>query len=78
MYVNNEIVMSEPVANPMYLSGTARLICEYAMEFLPSGQALLLSNVCMENAVRAILLGVVFTVSVLIIGCVVFRKKDIK
>ena len=78
MLVGSELVMMEPTANPLYLSGTSRLICECAMEFLPSGQALLLSDVSIENPVRAIFLGAVFTVIVMNVGCVLFRKRDIK
>ena len=76
--INNELVMMEPAPNPLYLSGTIRLICQCAMEFFPSGQALLLSDVSMENPLRAMILGVVFTMMVLSLGCILFRKKDIK
>ena len=62
----------------VYLSGMIRTVCEVALEFLPTGQALLLSDVAIEYPVRAIALSVVFTVVTLLVGSMLFRRKDIK
>ena len=78
MYVNGQFVMQEPTPNPLYLSGTVRLIWQSALELLPNGQALLLSDVAIENPLRAILFSVVFTIGVLTLGCNLFRRKNIK
>lgn len=72
------VVMQESALNPLYLSGMIRTVCEVALEFLPTGQALLLSNVAIECPVRAIALSVVFTTVTLLIGGMLFKKKDIK
>ncbi len=72
------VVMQESAPNPLYLSGTIRTVCEVALELLPTGQALLLSEVAIEYPVRAILLSVVFTTVTLLVGSRLFRRKDIK
>ena len=72
------VVMQESVPNPLYLSGMIRTVCEVALELLPNGQALLLSNIAIECPVRAIALSVVFTTLTLLVGGMLFKKKDIK
>ena len=72
------VVMQESAPNPLYLSGMIRTVCEVALELLPTGQALLLSNVAIECPVRAIALSVVFTTVTLLVGSMLFRRKDIK
>ena len=72
------VVMQESAPNPLYLSGMIRTVCEVALELLPTGQALLLSDVAIEYPVRAILLSVVFTTVTLLVGSRLFRRKDIK
>lgn len=77
-YIDGQFVMQEPTPNPLYLSGTVRMICQCVLELIPSGQALLLNEVAIESPVRAILLSLIFTVSVLTLGCSLFRRKDVK
>lgn len=72
------VVMQESVPNPLYLSGMIRTVCEVALELLPTGQALLLSNVAIECPVRAIAMSAVFTIVTLLVGGMLFKKKDIK
>ena len=72
------VVMQESAPNPLYLSGTIRTVCEVALELLPTGQALLLSEVAIEYPVRAIALSAVFTTVTLLVGSMLFRRKDIK
>ncbi len=72
------VVMQESAPNPLYLSGMIRTVCEVALELLPTGQALLLSEVAIEYPVRAIALSVVFTAVTLLVGSMLFRRKDIK
>lgn len=76
--VGTQFVEIEPTPNPQYLSGTIRTVCEVALELLPTGQALLLSDVEIEYPVRAIALSVVFSTVTLLIGGMLFKKKDIK
>ena len=72
------VVMQESVPNPLYLSGMIRTVCEVALELLPNGQALLLSNVAIECPARAIVMSAVFTIVTLLVGGMLFKKKDIK
>ena len=76
--IGTQLVAMEPTPNPLYLSGTIRIVCEVALELLPTGQALLLSDVAIEYPVRAIVLSVVFTTVTLLLGSMLFRRKDIK
>ena len=76
--VGTQLVEMEPTPNPLYLSGAIRTVCEVALELLPTGQALLLSDVAIEYPVRAIILSVVFTTVTLLVGSMLFRRKDIK
>ena len=78
MLVGTQLVEMEPTPNPLYLSGMIRTVCEAALELLPTGQALLLSDVAVEYPVRAIALSVVFTTVTLLVGGMLFKKKDIK
>ena len=72
------VVMQESAPNPLYLSGMIRTVCEVALELLPNGQALLLSNVAIEQPIRSIALSVVFTTVTLLVGSMLFLRKDIK
>ena len=76
--VGTQLVEMEPTPNPLYLSGMIRTVCEVALELLPTGQALLLSDVTIEYPVRAIALSAVFTIVTLLVGSMLFRRKDIK
>ena len=76
--VGTQLVEMEPTPNPLYLSGAIRTVCEVALELLPTGQALLLSDVAIEYPARAIALSVVFTTVTLLVGGMLFRRKDIK
>uniref|UniRef100_UPI0040563E89 ABC transporter permease n=1 Tax=Agathobacter sp. TaxID=2021311 RepID=UPI0040563E89 len=78
MLVGTQFVEMEPTPNPLYLSGAIRTVCEVALELLPTGQALLLSDVAVEYPVRAIVLSAVFTIVTLLVGSMLFRRKDIK
>ena len=78
MVVGTQLVAMDPAPNPLYLSGVIRTVCEVALEFLPTGQALLLSDVAVEYPVRAIALSAVFTIVTLLVGSMLFRRKDIK
>lgn len=78
MLVGTQLVEMEPTPNPLYLSGAIRTVCEVALELLPNGQALLLSEVAIEYPVRAIVMSAVFTIVTLLVGSMLFRRKDIK
>ena len=76
--VGTQLVEMEPTPNPLYLSGMIRTVCEVALELLPTGQALLLSDVAIDYPLRAIAFSVEFITVTLLAGSVLFRRKDIK
>lgn len=77
-YVNGQFLMPEPTPNPLYLSGMVRTVCQCTLELLPTGQALLVNDVALEQPIRTFLLSVAFTIGVLTLGCCLFRRKNIR
>lgn len=77
-YIDCEFKMIDPTPNPLYLTGIVRLICECILDFLPTGQSILLADMVIEHPVRQIIFSVLFTVMALTIGSMAFRRKDIK
>lgn len=77
-YVDGEFVMIEATPNPLYISGTARLVCECVLDFLPTGQALLMSDTEIDNPVRMIVSSVLITFTITACGIGFFRRKDLK
>lgn len=78
LYIEGQLVMQEPTPNPLYLSGTIRILCQCIMELIPNGQALLTNYVSIEHPIRVILFSMIFTIGILTLGCSLFRRKDIK
>lgn len=68
-------VESEP--NPMYVSGAARTALELAAEFLPGGQAVLISNFEVSRPERLPLMSLIFIAVCTSAGYGIFRKKDL-
>lgn len=74
----NGIQMGDPVPNPHYISGTTRLIYEFLVDFLPTGQGI---QIWMLEAVRFLRmllssLGIVLVSTLL--GIRIFKKKNLK
>ncbi len=74
---NGEMVM-ETVKNPNYLTGVKREIYQNILDFLPSGQAMQITNMNVLHPVRMILYSGVITLVTNAAGIFLFRKKDIK
>lgn len=72
-----EVKQTDPVPNPSYISGTKREIYEFLMEFLPSGQDILLMNGDFPMT-RAFSYDVLILFATTGVGIFAFRKKDIK
>lgn len=74
----NGFEIGEPEPNPDYISGTLRTVYQFAVDALPSGQAILLAN--QELARPGLSLdasaGLILLVSA--IGMAIFRRKDLK
>lgn len=77
-YVNGEYVNIPPTPNPLYLGGNVRGFWECTMDFLPTGQAVLMNETAIEHPFREVGFSVVLTAVALFAGCRAFRRKDIK
>lgn len=64
--------------NPAYVSGTLRKVLEFFIAFLPTGQALCLSELQDFNYVLGILSSIFITIVTTLGGMALFQKKDIK
>lgn len=67
-----------PIENPSYVGGAQRVVYECIANTLPSGQAIMLSNMQLEHPVFDIAVSAFLSVTVSAIGIVAFNKKDIK
>jgi ABC-2 type transport system permease protein len=70
--------VGDPTANPAYLAGAARTLFEWILDFLPTGQGILMANVDTAHPVREIILSVLITCGTMAAGCRLFRRKDLK
>ena len=83
VFVNGELVMTEPEANPMYIGGVLRKIYVALVNILPTGQGILMLH---EESAESVPLNIPLQIvsSILIafvmtaVGISVFRKKDLK
>lgn len=72
------IVYGPEVANPAYVAGVQRKIYEFLLQFLPSGQGILMANGEISMPLLNIACSVIMTAVVNIIGIFAFKKKDLK
>lgn len=70
--------MANPKPNPYYISGTQRLIYEFVVDFLPTGQASSLQNIRLDHPVRMLLSSAFITVAATLTGLKLFKRKDLK
>lgn len=66
------------IANPSYVSGLERKIYEWLLQFLPTGQSVLIANEEITNPLINMAYSVIFTIAVNICGVLAFRKKNLK
>lgn len=76
--IEGQVELSEPQMNPNYVSGTQRKLFEFAEEFLPTGQAILISHQEMRNEGFMILYSLVLSLFITYIGITLFERKDLK
>ncbi|MDE5818178.1 MAG: ABC transporter permease [Lachnospiraceae bacterium] len=69
---------SEPLKNPHYLEGNARLLVQFLYDFLPSGQAIQISNLDVAHPYRLLLYSLGITGASTLTGLTFFKKKDLK
>lgn len=74
----NGMEMVGPIANPQYIGGALRVALELVVNALPSGQAVMLSNMELAHPVLAVSLSVFLTAVVSACGMFAFGRKDIR
>lgn len=70
--------MGEPEPNPRYLTGIKREICQFVMDFLPTGQCIQMEELTVVHPVRMILSSVIIVLVTTLGGIAAFEKKDLK
>lgn len=76
--IDGEFVMMDSVPNPLYLSGTVRLICELALRLLPTGQAIVMTDAEITFPLFDILASLSAALLITGAGILSFGKKDLK
>ena len=66
------------IPNPNYVSGTKRVIYEFLIDLLPTGQASQITNFEFSRCIRWPVLSLAVIVVTSILGFIGFEKKDIK
>lgn len=74
----NGLQITEPKPNPFYIGGVQRKVYEFLLQFLPTGQGILLANEEITHPVLNLIYSAVLAVTVNICGIFTFTKKDIK
>lgn len=77
-YTLDGVQFGDPVPNPYYIAGFKRTVCEFLMQFLPTGQGILVSNSEITNPVINMIYSIAITVIVNFCGIIAFKKKDLK
>lgn len=72
------IQMGDPQPNPAYVSGAKRAVYEFMLDFLPTGQGILMWQLGIANYVRMMLSSVFFTVVPTVCGIAFFKRKNLK
>lgn len=68
----------ETVENPDYLRGTARAVCQFLYDFLPSGQALQISNFDAPNLWQMPIYSLIIIIVTTAVGLIGFKRKNLK
>ena len=78
MVTENGVEVGEPQPNPDYISGFQRKFYQFAVEALPTGQAILLANREMERPALSACASVAILVLTTAAGVSAFKRKDLK
>lgn len=70
--------MGEPEPNPRYLTGLKREICQFIMDFLPTGQCIQMEEAVVIHPIRMILSSAGIVLITTLGGIIAFEKKDLK
>lgn len=64
--------------NPSYVSGITRTVYQYILDFLPTGQGILIAVAKINRPIVSLLSSVTITIVTTIIGIFAFNKTDLK
>ncbi len=78
MMTVNGMESTDPVPNPRYVTGWLRDAFAFALDFLPTGQGLLMAGVKAGHVALMPLYSLLIAVGTTMAGIVCFRKRDIK
>lgn len=70
--------MGEPKPNPFYISGSLRQLYQFIVDFLPTGQGILMANLELAHPLRMALSSLAIIAATTLGGIALFRKKDLK
>lgn len=71
-------VSQDLTPNPFYLRGTARIVYQFFLDFLPTGQAMQISGMSALHLWQMPVYSLIITVLTTASGLFFFRKKDLK
>lgn len=74
----NGFEVGEPTPNPDYVSGALRTVYQFAVDALPTGQAILLANQELAHPAVSLSASAGLVLLCTAVGMLVFRRKDLK
>lgn len=74
----NGFEVGEPLPNPNYISGTLRTVYQFAVDALPTGQAILLANQELARPVLSLAASAGLVLLCSAAGMLAFGRKDLK
>ena len=77
-FIDGEFVEMDATPNPLYISGTIRIIFEWLKDLMPMGQAVSMALGPVEHPVRGIISSFSACVIITSLGVISFRKKALR
>lgn len=74
----NGVEHGQPVPNPNYIDGFTRTVFRFAVDALPSGQAILIANAELTRPALSLCASVCITLITTVIGVIFFKRKNLK
>lgn len=78
MMTANGMEMAEPSPNPNYVGGIQRIIYQFIVDSLPTGQSILINNMELARPLLSAAASVVIAFLTTFAGYCAFRKRDLK
>lgn len=78
MSADGTMELGPEISNPVYVSGMKRKFYEWLLQFLPTGQSVLIANGEITDPLINMIYSVVFIIAVNVCGVLAFKKKNLK